>query len=220
MGRSLLGALLILLGAGFLLQQFEVFQFGNVFATWWPMILILLGATQLFAKPPAYTPAIILIGLGAVFQMRTLGYVQVSVFRLIWPLLLIFIGIRIVMNTANRPIPGIEDSYINNFNIFSGYETKVTSSAFKGGSITSVFGGSEIDLREAKLAGEEAFMDITAIFGGSEIRVPSHWIVKADGLPIFGGIDNTTKHEPIEDIPSPKLIIRGLALFGGVDIKN
>ena len=97
-GRSVFGAALIFLGFGFLMQQMGYFHFGAFFATWWPIIIIFLGATQLFSRPPAYTPALILIGIGAFLQMRILGYIQVNLFRLFWPVVLIMIGIQVLTN--------------------------------------------------------------------------------------------------------------------------
>ncbi len=219
-GRSLFGAVLIVFGAGFLLQQLGHFQFGAFFATWWPMILVFLGASQLFSKPPAYTPALILIIVGAFLQMRILGYVEINLFRLFWPMVLIFIGIQVLINNSAKKRNAASDDYISSFNIFSGYVARITSQAFRGGSITSLFGASEIDLREATLESGTAAIDATVIFGGSEIIVPPHWVVKADGIPVFGDWANKTKHAPLEDQSSPVLHVRCLALFGGVTIRN
>ncbi len=219
-GRTIFGAALIFFGAGFLMQQLGYFHFGAFFATWWPMVILFLGASQLFARPPAYTPALILIVIGAFLQMRILGYVQFNLFRLFWPMLLILIGIQILLNNSARRKNSAADSYLSNFNIFSGYVARVTSQEFRGGSVTSLFGASEIDLRQADLQNGTAAIDVTAMFGGSEIIVPSHWVVKADGIPVFGDWENKTKHVPLEDQPSPVLHVRCLALFGGVTIRN
>ena len=136
-GRTIFGAALIFFGAGFLMQQLGYFHFGAFFATWWPMVILFLGASQLFARPPAYTPALILIVIGAFLQMRILGYVQFNLFRLFWPMLLILIGIQILLNNSARRKNSAADSYLSNFNIFSGYVSRVTSQEFRGGSVTS-----------------------------------------------------------------------------------
>jgi hypothetical protein len=40
-----------------------------------------------------------------------------------------------------------------------------------------------------------------------------------DGVGIFGGYSDKTIHPP-SDPPAKKLIIRGVAVFGGMEIKN
>jgi predicted membrane protein len=217
--KSFLGVILILLGVGFLLQQMDMFSFGAFFSTWWPLILIALGVIQLLSKPPAYTAGIIFLGLGGYFQLRQLGIVETSFFRFFFPIIVILVGVRILLG-SNRGAAGFSDQTISHFNIFSGYETGVTSQTFRGGSVTSIFGASEIDLRQAALESERVVMDITVIFGGSTIKVPEHWRVTADGIPIFGGWENKTKHVPKEGLTAPTIHFRCVALFGGIEIHN
>ena len=42
-GRHIIGAILILLGTGFLLDQLDIWDFSGLLGTWWPTAIILIG---------------------------------------------------------------------------------------------------------------------------------------------------------------------------------
>jgi hypothetical protein len=106
---------------------------------------------------------------------------------------------------------------INSFNVFSGSNLNTSSQSFKGGSVTAVFGGADLDLRQAALA-PGARLDIFAAFGGVDVKVPPDWQVVVRGLPIFGGVDNKAKAPAGEN--APQLEVNATVIFGGVDIKR
>ena len=62
-------------------------------------------------------------------------------------------------------------------------------------------------------------IDVTAVFGGAKLIVPAGWQIKHEVTAIFGGLDDKRL------VPAPLgstkiLIIRGVALFGGIDIRS
>ena len=57
------------------------------------------------------------------------------------------------------------------------------------------------------------------IFGGIDFHIPSEWNVINKVVPIFGGCDDTRIQRLTEDEPRKTIVIKGLVLFGGVDIK-
>jgi hypothetical protein len=66
------------------------------------------------------------------------------------------------------------------------------STSFKGGNMTSVMGGSRLDLREAKMApGEEATLDVFGLMGEVEILVPEGWVVDVRATPVMGGVKDS-----------------------------
>jgi predicted membrane protein len=117
--------------------------------------------------------------------------------------------------------PATEISRLNAFTAFGGTKIVNTSRDFRGGDIFAVFGGHEIDLRQSEMAGDSVTISATSIFGGVEIWVPETWVVTISGLPIFGGFEDKTAHRKETDTAGAKqLLVRGLAIFGGVEIKN
>jgi len=112
-----------------------------------------------------------------------------------------------------------EDDYIDSVNVFGGSKQQVFSKKFKGGDVTSIFGGCDINLTHADFE-DTVTLDVVAIFGGVKIIVPPHWVVKSEMTPIFGGVDDKRAVAPLSDGPHKIIKIKGVALFGGVDIRN
>jgi hypothetical protein len=120
---------------------------------------------------------------------------------------------------------------LDEVNIFWGGKRRIVAKNFGGGEIVSIFGGFDIDLREADILGDVAEIEVVTIFGGGDIRVPPNWYVVMETVGIFGGSDDRTYHPemPIAGAstaggsaaPQPKkLIIKGVAIFGGMNVKN
>jgi len=109
--------------------------------------------------------------------------------------------------------------YVDSVNVFGGSHQAVYSKNFKGGEITAVFGGCDLNLTQADFEGEIR-IEVTAIFGGAKIIVPPGWEVKSEVTAIFGGLDDKRSIQPTGEGKKRLVIIEGLALFGGVDIRN
>lgn len=94
------------------------------------------------------------------------------------------------------------------------------SKNLKGISVTSVFGGVELNLTQADFE-KEATIDVTCALGGVTMVVPSSWKVIADMTTILGGIDDKRNPDSIELIANPKtLYIKGTCIMGGIEIDN
>lgn len=105
--------------------------------------------------------------------------------------------------------------------IFSGGKRIINDQNFSGAKYDAVFGGFEIDLRNADIAGESAVLDLNAVFGGIDVRVPVSWTVVLKGAGVFGAFQDSTAQPDPRLFPNPKrLIVKGGAVFGGVEIKN
>lgn len=106
--------------------------------------------------------------------------------------------------------------------IFGGGRRQVDSQQFRGGQVTAVFGGYQVDLRSAAVAdGQPALIEANAVFGGIEIIVPRTWTVEARGAGVFGGFSDETRPPlPQEVTRQQRLIVTGAGVFGGVVVKN
>jgi predicted membrane protein len=99
-----------------------------------------------------------------------------------------------------------------------GTKTMITSSDFKGGQATAVMGGCEIDLRHASMPeGRTVALDTFAFWGGIEIKVPEEWEVVSQGNAVLGGFVNSARARPGAQ---RRLVVTGLAIMGGVEVKN
>jgi hypothetical protein len=108
---------------------------------------------------------------------------------------------------------------VDNLSIFGGGERRINAPDFQRADVLAIFGGYKLDLRNAGTKEATAIVDATAIFGGIEIVVPEHWNVVVRGVGIFGGYGDETQHPGGSD-STPELIVQGVAICGGVAIKN
>ena len=55
--------------------------------------------------------------------------------------------------------------------------------------MTSIMGGTQLDLRQATLApGEEAVVDIFTVMGGAVLHIPDGWTVDVQTTSVMGGV--------------------------------
>lgn len=108
---------------------------------------------------------------------------------------------------------------LDSVNVFAGSHQNVYSKNFKGGDVVAVFGGCDLNLTQTDFEGS-IIIEVVAIFGGVKIIVPPSWEVKSEVTAVFGGMDDKRAMGPANDQPKKILIIKGVALFGGVEIRN
>lgn len=220
--RLLIGLVLIFFGAVFFLDNFAIIPFHIPFYFHrWQWIFVIIGIILLFTSDNK-TGGIVLTSLGLVMLFG---------FRIIWPFLLIGIGIHFLLK-RNSPfsrssvhngsggVSGSQD-YIDDVSIFGGGTKIIQSSNFKGGRITAIFGGSEINFKQCILSDGRSVLDIVAIFGGTTLIIPPDWRVVLDVVPIFGGFsDNRIKDPNLVYRDDKTLVVKGFVLFGGGEIKT
>lgn len=102
--------------------------------------------------------------------------------------------------------------------IFGGASRKGHWRVRKNTQALALFGGIDLDLREAVF--EAPVVEIAGVwcFGGMDIRVPAGIEVRDQTAGIFGGTD--VKDVGAPDPGAPVLVVKGLSLFGGVQIKG
>ena len=101
---------------------------------------------------------------------------------------------------------------------FAPLEYHSTSTAFRGGKVTTWFGGGVVDLRNAVLDPDGATLEVNALFGGGNLVVPEDWNVETRIIGIGGAGDGRAKLERSPDAPT--LRVEGQALFGGWGITS
>jgi cell wall-active antibiotic response 4TMS protein YvqF len=97
---------------------------------------------------------------------------------------------------------------------------------FKRGDIVTVMAGSDLDLRQARVApGEAATVEVFVLMGGGVIRVPNGWTIEVRAVPVMGGVRDrrfvtTTLGEAPPTGAPPRLVINGFVIMGGLDIRS
>ena len=96
------------------------------------------------------------------------------------------------------------------------------ATAFQGANVTNVMGRSELDLTQAILApGATADVSVFSAMGSVVLRVPPTWTVDTGAVTALGKIADdrgTLPTAEAEALPAPRLVLRGLVLFGRVTI--
>ncbi len=220
-GRTFAGVIMVFLGVGFLLDNLDVIKFSELLSIYWPIILIIIGVNHFLNQSQSFITGSILVLVGLFFLLRNVGLLPADFAKLFWPAALIIIGILIVFGKSKHSsVPVSADDFVNHFVIFSGLNSRCTAKVFKGGSVTAVFGGIELDLRGANIDAEGAALDLTAAFGGVDLRVPGSWRAVVTGTPIFGAWEDKTEVQDEITENQPVLNIKCLVMFGGVEISN
>lgn len=226
-----LGTIIIAVGIIWLLNNLGVIPARDV-GDYWPVILIVIGLLRVVntRSPAGLVWGTIVAGVGTLVLLGNLDLFHFD-WQRYWPVVLIGWGVLILLRPWHwngpwyrHPPPGDGAPAANTVGlwaIFGGSKRQVDSQDFRGGDLSAMFGGVELDLRKAAIAADVAVIDVSAMFGGIEIRVPETWSVESKGVGILGGFsDETRQPTPDPAVKPQRLVVTGTALFGGVAIKN
>jgi predicted membrane protein len=239
------GFIILIVGVALLLDHMGVIPFDYVYH-FWPSLLVLFGIMNLISASNRGF-GFMLIVAGLLLQLNKLGFLRLS-FADLWPVAIIGIGILMIWGSLESrgiirkkikfdwtqasaaqkfrehltELTGETDTSFNAAAVFGGCERRYTGQHLQSGKATSIFGGVELDLRDANID-DEAVLEITCLFGGVEIRVPETWTVHSRSLPIFGGFEDKTRQMRVDEAAGAKqktLVVTGVVVFGGVEISN
>lgn len=215
-GKQIFGVIVLLLGITLLFDQLFPGSV-SIFATFWPVILMVIGINLL--QKGNTTGGYFLLIIGTIFLLSSLfSYNFISI---LWPLLIIAFGVRLL---SKQPMDSrmfissgdVHDDKIDETYILSGAEKTFTSEKFMGGEITTILGGGKLDLSQVKLGADVVELEVTSILGGFEIIAPKTARVELSGTPILAGWQNSVG----ERAAKAKLLrIKATAILGGFEVK-
>lgn len=219
--RITIGLALITAGVLFLADQLNGIPFGQS----WPLILIVVGGSNLLVKPRSWVVSGGLTVAGVIFLLGSLGVLDVS-FGILWPVLLLGLGAVILFGgRRRRPRVSRQQEFTGSVGtpdldvsaIFAGGEQRIEDQNFRSGQASAIFGSADVDLRGSTLEGNEATLEATAVFGSLRIRVPNDWSVNVQAANSFGNIE-TKRVSPAN--PTGTLTILGSATFGSIEVTD
>jgi len=213
------GVVFIVIGTVLLLEKLGYLPHGFALH-FWPMIFIVIGVVKIAYAGGRATGAA-LVALGGFLQLREMGIIHMDFWQA-WPVFLIIAGAAMLWQALGMEKPTASaNAEFDAVYIFGGTERNVNAKNFKGGRLFAMFGGYKIDFRHAEIEGDQAVLDASAMFGGGEIIVPDHWLVSMQGAGVFGGYEDKTRHfQPDPSKPTKTLVVKGMAMFGGIEVKN
>ena len=208
----------------------------------WPMLLIVIGLYILVRHSFRNLTGLIPIFIGMVFLADRI-IPDLTIRPYLWPMAIIAVGLFIIFNPGkmgrgrsgsrrwqdNAGISGSSDSgskatsgeeYLDSVSIFGGVEKNIVTKDFRGGEITTLFGGSSINLSQADIK-DTAVLELTQIFGGATLVIPANWRLQSEMVSVFGGIEDKRvfQKEQMSE-PAKTLVLKGTSVFGGLEIKS
>lgn len=216
-GRALVGTAFMGVGALALLDQQAVVDAGSVISDWWPVLILGGAGLELLSRPPRVGSATVFGVLGLGLLGTTTGVLGDDALAVLWPMGIIGLGVWLLLRRPGATVRAASpDDTIDVVALFSGRRVVNTAREFRGGSVTAVFGGVEVDLVDATIQ-DEAVLDTVALFGGVDVSVPNGWRVVLDGPAVFGAHES---HVPTPTDPdAPTLRVQATVIFGGVEIR-
>ena len=247
--KFIIGVGLVLAGVVLALDHLGLL-YANHLLRYWPAALIVLGLVMLQQRDRhSALRALVLIVIGGWLLLNTLGLVSIDIWEFFVPLLLVFIGARIMMrNHGSRPaapnnLPGVgptagsspaaqgpgsfdsasaassEPVHASLFALLSSSKRRWGKSIFRGAETTAFMGGCELDLRDA-------------LMSTGELAVVDVFVIMG-GVNIFVPPHWTVSqevvplmggvHDKTRSVPSnpaQHLLVRGTVVMGGVEISN
>jgi hypothetical protein len=99
--------------------------------------------------------------------------------------------------------------------IFDGTSFRPSPGPLAGGRVTSIFGGTSLDLRRTQLPDGGAEITVLTLFGGTDITVPDDWAVEVKCRSVAAGVRVST--EALADTRRA-LVIKGVTALGGLSV--
>lgn len=215
--RNITGIIIAAVGVAFLLNALHIVALDTLATTYWPLAIVAAGVLILINSWRSWPVAAFLLALGGLYQLRVMHVIDVEPWPIVWPLILIFVGISVVFGrsyTGKRVSKAERDDVSA---ILAGATVNNSSKSFKQSNATAIMGGAQIDLRQADFS-KQALVDVFAFWGGVEIIVPEHVVIRNQMSNIMAGTDDKTHQKTTKD--SPVLTIAGTIIMAGVSIRN
>lgn len=245
--RFATGLTIIAIGALLLFDSLSLIDARHVLRQAWPLVLIVIGISLLQRRDGRRrNEGWALIIVGAWIFSSKIGLLDLSFWRVLFPLLLMLVGGLLVYRSLTPPetralavqVTGAADQgppgdatdagtepsakehaeFVRSFTMLSRAELCPMSRPFKGADLSAVWGGIELDLSAARMEGDSARVEVFAFFGSIEIQVPPDWAVTSKVATLIGGFSD--KPHPAAAVPSKVLIVDGFAIVGGIEVKS
>jgi hypothetical protein len=208
--KLLAGIFFTILGVLLTLDNLDVVEAGRILR-YWPVVLIAYGLINLGdAGRRGLASASIVIG-ALLLALKT-HLLRFSLFDL-WPVLLIAIGAVIVLRALGVQGP---ETGGNLWSVLNTRKITIDPADLDKRKLVAFMGGANVEVTNGEHEGPVT-IEALAMWGGIEIRVPEGWEVIAEVVPVMGGIDIKTVAAAAG---GRQLIVRGLVLMAGMEIKN
>lgn len=222
-GAIIIGLVFIIIGLGYIGNALGLWEnFTIFFDGWWSLFIIipcLIGMINHGVNAGNLVGLIIGVFILAANQLK-----DTIIWAMMIPVILISIGLLIIFKSGIFKTKTYTDTATGEiFNvpthtaIFSGKEIRAPiGEVIKGSALTAIFGGIEMDLRQAVI-NEDIVFDVSTIFAGIDIKLPYNVNVVSNVDRVFSGVDIKKRENITADMPT--VYLKGSCIFGGIDVK-
>ena len=242
-----IGVLFILVGLLYACNALNLFEFSIFFPGWWTLFIIVPCIYALSHKNEDKTGPVIGLIIGVCFLINAQDFAfHIDFWPMAIAVLCFLIGWKMLFPNKKKEQKHVEftynnetgekeveingvkfdntytksnGGYINASAILGGKDIRVENECFTGADICAIMGAVDLNLRNAIIS-EDVYINVSAIMGGVDIYVPANVRVVTDSCStIMGGIDVNTPYANFHGADTPRLIITGSCIMGGIDIK-
>lgn len=243
----IVGLIFIVVGLLYACSALDIFDFSIFFPGWWTLFIIVPCIYALTRKNEDKTGPVIGLIIGICFLINAQDFdFHIDFWPMAIAVLCIVIGWRMIVPQKKKEqkqfeftyndetgekdveINGVKydntytksnGGYVNASALFGGKDIRVDNECFTGADINVIMGAIDLNLKNAIIT-EDVYVNVSAIMGGIDIYVPANVRVVTDGCStIIGGIDVNTPYANFHSADTPRLIITGNCIMGGIDIK-
>lgn len=144
---------------------------------------------------------IILVTIGVLMLLDNLDYLDFGyVVSTYWPLMLVLWGFLILrrrnQNKSEEQVfaqrdtqQSVANELIHESNVFGDVFLNISSRNFKGGSISTTFGDSDVDLSTSIIAAGDHILRVQGVFGNCRIILPKDAPVAVSASTTFGKLN-------------------------------
>lgn len=216
-----MGGIIVIIGLLLLLHTTELYE-TTTLLRYVPSLFILVGVYALAtSRLQNLAGPLVLILLAGTVQLIVLDVIAFGDVLQWWPLLIVIAGLSMLFGHLSGTARDVTADRVDAFALLGGNEQRATGETFTQASLSAIFGGVTLDLRDTTVADPPARVNVTALFGGVDVIVPREWNVQIDMLPILGAAeDERPRRSPEEGSDRVDLIVTGFVAFGGVTVKD
>jgi len=221
LGQLIIGGTILFVGLLWTLDTMDIADTEEL-VQWWPLGLVLLGSLKLtgIGMRRSVVGGGFLAVLGLAILFNQFGAIELSL-RVFWPVLIMTFGALLVARSFGwiGGRVGILAPGEGSTAVMGGVVHREPAQPFQGGAVTAVMGGVDYDLTLATGVAPDAAVDVFAVWGGIDLAVPPGWRIDMQVTALLGGINDTRSLAPT-DPAGPTLVVRGIVMMGGLDIKD
>ena len=222
------GVAIIALGIIFGGNALGLFDLNIFFDGWWTLFIIVPSVIGLITEKEKFSSlAFLIAGILLLLAAQDVFSYEVA-WKAILAVVLILVGIFVIFKSIAHSDNAKEvEKKVNESKddkkmdsqmaVFSGNDRTYNNETFQGSNLTAIFGGVELDLRNAKFA-KDTVIKAFALFGGIDIIVPEDVQVKIKSGFIFGGISDDRKSTSTKG--KYTIYLDAAGGFGGVTISE